>query len=95
MLQVRWELIRPVIHGMAPALVLADELAKWPAGNVEAMIAANRNQRGARFRKIRGFSILGTRAASRHTSFRARCCYLVRLRLSPGTRGGPFSDNPV
>ena len=49
-------------HGLAPALVLADELAKWPAGNVDAMIAALETSRG----KIEGSRMLwlGTRAAS-------------------------------
>ena len=49
-------------HGLAPALVLADELAKWPAGNIEAMIAALETSLG----KIPNSKILflGTRAAS-------------------------------
>ena len=33
-------------HGLAPALVLADEVAKWPAGNVHAMISALETSRG-------------------------------------------------
>ena len=54
-------------HGLAPALVLADELAKWPAGNIEAMIAALETSRG----KIEGSRMLwlGTRAASRSHPF--------------------------
>ena len=48
--------------GNAPALVLADELAFWPAGNVEAMISALETSRG----KIPDSRVLylGTRAAS-------------------------------
>ena len=49
-------------HGLAPALVLADELAKWPAGNVHAMISALETSRG----KIPNSRMLwlGTRPAS-------------------------------
>ena len=49
-------------HGLAPVLVLADEIAKWPAGNVHAMIAALETSRG----KIPDSRMLylGTRAAS-------------------------------
>ena len=48
--------------GNAPALVLADELAFWPAGNVDAMISALSTSRG----KIPDSRVLylGTRAAS-------------------------------
>ena len=48
--------------GNAPALVLADELAFWPAGNVDAMINALETSRG----KIPDSRVLylGTRAAS-------------------------------
>ena len=48
--------------GNAPALVLADELAFWPAGNVESMISALSTSRG----KIPDSRVLylGTRAAS-------------------------------
>ena len=49
-------------HGLAPALVLADEVAKWPAGNVHAMISALETSRG----KIPNSRLfwLGTRPAS-------------------------------
>ena len=49
-------------HGLAPALVLADEVAKWPAGNVHAMISALETSRG----KIPNSRMLwlGTRPAS-------------------------------
>ena len=33
-------------HGLAPALVLADEVAVWPRGNVEAMISVLMTSRG-------------------------------------------------
>ena len=48
--------------GNAPALVLADELAFWPAGNVDSMISALETSRG----KIPDSRVLylGTRAAS-------------------------------
>ena len=48
--------------GNAPALVLVDELAFWPAGNVDAMISALETSRG----KIENSRVLylGTRAAS-------------------------------
>ena len=48
--------------GNAPALVLADELAFWPAGNVHAMLSALETSRG----KIPDSRVLylGTRAAS-------------------------------
>ena len=49
-------------HGLAPALVLADELAKWPHGNVDRMISALETSRG----KIPNSRMLwiGTRPAS-------------------------------
>ena len=48
--------------GNAPALVLADELAFWPAGNVDSMISALETSRG----KLQDSRVLylGTRAAS-------------------------------
>ena len=49
-------------HGLAPALVLADEPAQWPAGTSEAMRAALQTARG----KVPGggrFVALGTRPA--------------------------------
>ena len=54
--------------GNAPALVLADELAFWPAGNVDSMINALETSRG----KIPDSRVLylGTRAASGTTPFR-------------------------
>ena len=48
--------------GNAPALVLADELAFWPAGNVDSMISALETSRG-KLQDSRVF-YLGTRAAS-------------------------------
>ena len=49
-------------HGLAPALVLADEVAKWPAGNIGQMISALETSRG----KIPNSRMLwlGTRPAS-------------------------------
>ena len=49
-------------HGLAPALILADEPAQWPATTAEAMVAALRTARG----KIRGSRMiaLGTRPAA-------------------------------
>ena len=49
-------------HGLAPALVLADEVAKWPRGNIGQMISALETSRG----KIPNSRMLwlGTRAAS-------------------------------
>ena len=49
-------------HGLAPALVLADEIAKWPRGNISKMISALETSRG----KIPDSRMLwlGTRAAS-------------------------------
>ena len=49
-------------HGIAPALILADELAKWPAGNIGQMIAALETSRG----KLENSRVLylGTRPAS-------------------------------
>ena len=49
-------------HGLAPALVLADEVAVWPKGNVEAMVSVLMTSRG----KIPNSRMLwlGTRPAS-------------------------------
>ena len=49
-------------HGIAPSLILADELAQWPAERIDAMIAALESSRG----KIEGARALwiGTRPAA-------------------------------
>ncbi len=50
------------LHGGAPALILADEVAQWPKGKVDAMLAALRTSLGG----IPGsrLILLGTRAAT-------------------------------
>ena len=62
-------------HGIAPALILADEPAQWPTGTGEQMVAALRTSRG----KIAGsrFIALGTRPGQGHHWF-------ARLLRAPG-----------
>ena len=50
------------IHGAAPSLLVYDELAQWPSGQIDAMLAALETSRG----KIPGSKALwiGTRAAA-------------------------------
>ena len=56
-------------HGLAPALVIADELAQWPTGNLHRMLAALETARG----KLPDTRMLwlGTRPASSHHPFQA------------------------
>ena len=44
------------LHGAAPALLIYDELAQWPSGQIDAMLAALETSRG----KIPGSRALGS-----------------------------------
>ena len=48
-------------HGLAPALIIADEVAQWPAGNLPAMLSALETSRGKLERTTMLW--LGTRAS--------------------------------
>ena len=56
-------------HGLAPALIVADELAAWPHGNIGRMLAALETSRGKLERTTMLW--LGTRPIYVNPSFRA------------------------
>ena len=56
-------------HGLAPALVVADELAQWPAGNIGRMLSALETSRGKLERTTMLW--LGTRPATSAHPFEA------------------------
>ena len=73
-------------HGLAPALVLADEPAQWPSTSSDRMLAALRTSMG----KIQGSRLiaLGTRPASEAHLVRPDACGW--LRLQPGALRQPW-----
>ena len=79
------------LHSMAPSPAICDELAQWPPGQIDAMLAAIRTLAG----KIDGFKVLipGTRPGSDSHSFAESLlhCRNPRLRVPDGQPARPLT----